>query len=337
MLPIAQQTSHVSGDADLGAKDGLRNAAAIIAAFGRTYLSKMSGVFVFLDVEGPPHASLGAKYYRAWSHALISAGKDDMVFRDSNADGPINFWPGVYGAERDDATWRSLVAAMKGGATCSGTWIARPGKIGCQPLDPWIEKFIRPKLLPSSVRILLWQGVQEGQNIDYNRANLATSDELLSGLVLPPDMQKEWLSAADEPVVKLRQRAGADEPAARRAPLKKKAAKGRTHSRDANLISGDAQLLRGRLDQTIDGANRNVNLLFATTRELKSANDSQCVEFSDHRGKVLVFGGARVHIPEGHRIGHLERPWGVFPSSAPRSFAVKRTGGSTSSSAGSRA
>src|SRR5262249_51659471 len=158
--------------------------------------------------------------------------------------------------------------------------------------------------------ILLWQGVQECQNINYNRAKQTTSEELLSGLVLPPDMQKERLNAADEPVVKPRQRAVTDERAARRAPLKKKAAKGRTYSRDANLIAGDAQLLRGGLGQTVDGANRNVNLLFATTRELKSANDPQCVEFSDHRGKALVFGGARVHIPENHRIGHLERPWG---------------------------
>ena len=193
VLPIAQQTNHVNGDAALGSKDALRNAAAIIASFGRTYLSTMDGVFVFLDVEGPPNQSLSAEYYRAWSDALIAAGKDEIVFRDGNVDGPINFWPGVYGAQGDDATWNSLVAAITGGALCSGTWIARPGTIGCHPLGPWDEKFIRPKHLPASVRILISQGVQECRNIDYNRAHAATSAELISGLVLPPDMQKGWL------------------------------------------------------------------------------------------------------------------------------------------------
>ena len=38
VLPIAQQTNHVDGDGPLGSQDGLRNAAAIIASFGRTYL-----------------------------------------------------------------------------------------------------------------------------------------------------------------------------------------------------------------------------------------------------------------------------------------------------------
>jgi hypothetical protein len=44
-LPIAQQTNHVDGGGPLGSQDGLRNAAAIIASFGRTYLSAMR-VFV---------------------------------------------------------------------------------------------------------------------------------------------------------------------------------------------------------------------------------------------------------------------------------------------------
>jgi hypothetical protein len=51
VLPIAQQTNHVDGDGPLGSQDGLRNAAAIIASFGRTYLSGMRGIFVFFDVE----------------------------------------------------------------------------------------------------------------------------------------------------------------------------------------------------------------------------------------------------------------------------------------------
>ena len=74
-LPIAQQTNHVDGDGPLGSQDGLRNAAAIIASFGRTYLSAMRGIFVFLDAEGPPMQSLHAEYYRGWSDALIAGGQ----------------------------------------------------------------------------------------------------------------------------------------------------------------------------------------------------------------------------------------------------------------------
>ena len=193
VLPIAQQTNHVDGDRPLGSQDGLRNAAAIIASFGRTYLSAMRGIFVFLDVEGSPRQSLHAEYYRGWSDALIAGGKSDMVFRDNGNADPIIFWPGVYGTQGDDKTWNSLVAAVANGAVCRGTWIARPGKIGCHPLGPWNEQFIRPKSLPSSMPVLVWQGVQECRNIDYNRVNPATSTELMSGFVLPPNLSDEWL------------------------------------------------------------------------------------------------------------------------------------------------
>ena len=192
VLPIAQQTNHVDGDRPLGSQDGLRNAAAIIASFGRTYLSAMQGIFVFLDVEGPPRQSLHAEYYRGWSDALIAGGTSDMVFRDDANGDPITFWPGVYGTQGDDETWNSLVAAIADGA-CRGTWIDRPGKTGCHPLGPWNEQFIRPKSLPTSVPVLFWQGVQECQNIDYNRANPAASTNLMSGLVLPPSLSDEWL------------------------------------------------------------------------------------------------------------------------------------------------
>ena len=115
-----------------------------------------------------------------------------MVFRENGDGTPITFWPGVYGTQGDDATWNSLVAAIADGAVCRGTWIARPGRIGCHPIGQWNEQFIRPKSLPVSVPVLVWQGVQECQNIDYNRASPAASTDLISGLVLPP-LSNEWL------------------------------------------------------------------------------------------------------------------------------------------------
>ena len=53
-----------------------------------------------------------------------------MVFQDADNADPITFWPGVYGAEGDDNTWNSLVAAIADGAVCRGTWIARPALLG---------------------------------------------------------------------------------------------------------------------------------------------------------------------------------------------------------------
>jgi hypothetical protein len=143
-------------------------------------------------VDGPPRQSLNAEYYRGWSDALIAAGKSDMVFRDNGDGDPITFWPGVYGTHGDDETWKALVSATADGAVCRGTWIARLVRTGCHPLGPWNEQFIRPTSLPTSVPVLLWQGVQECQNIDYNRANPDTSTNLMSGLVLPPSSD-EWL------------------------------------------------------------------------------------------------------------------------------------------------
>jgi hypothetical protein len=65
-------------------------------------------------------------------------------------------------------------------------------------VTPQGESIAQPKSLPTSVRILLWQGVQECQSVDYNRANPVTAVELLSGLVLPPDMETEWLLSFGE-------------------------------------------------------------------------------------------------------------------------------------------
>ena len=56
VLPIAQQTNHVDGDGPLGFQDGLRKAAAIVASFGRTYLSAMRGILAMLDDRSPPRS-----------------------------------------------------------------------------------------------------------------------------------------------------------------------------------------------------------------------------------------------------------------------------------------
>src|SRR3974377_2255530 len=56
VLPIAQQTNHVDGDGPLGFQDGLRKAAAMVASFGRTYLSARRGILAMLDDRSPPRS-----------------------------------------------------------------------------------------------------------------------------------------------------------------------------------------------------------------------------------------------------------------------------------------
>jgi hypothetical protein len=74
--------------------------------------------------------SLDTEYYRGWSDALIAGGKNDTVFFDSAEDRPITFWPCVYGAEGDDKTWSSLVAAI---ATARSSWIAARSQPNTEP------------------------------------------------------------------------------------------------------------------------------------------------------------------------------------------------------------
>ena len=194
VLPIAQQTKHVAGDRNEGRRDGLKNGAAIIASFGNTYLSSMAeGILVFLDVEGDP--SLSSLYYRGWSEGLINAGRSAMVETAVGNEQPVRFLPCIYGSFGDDDTWRAIQVAIAQGAICAGAWIARPGRIGCHPLESWDEARVRPNSLPRTVQILAWQNVQECANVDYNRANPSGPDLFLSRLILPPDVSKGWLTS----------------------------------------------------------------------------------------------------------------------------------------------
>jgi hypothetical protein len=176
VLPTGRQTGHVGGTQHQGQTDGKTNANAIVDAFGAHVLAGLqSGLLVFLDVEGPPHASLSADYYAGWSDSLIqTAGALGAVLL-----------PGVYGAEGDNTTWVQLAQAVANGASCDGTWIARPGTIGCHPLHPYNEAHVRPPALPASIKILVWQCVQECNNLDFNLLNPAFEAGTLAKFVLP--------------------------------------------------------------------------------------------------------------------------------------------------------
>jgi hypothetical protein len=130
---------------------------------------------VFLDVEGPPHPSLSVDYYKGWADGLAQTARAAGV----------KLLPAIYGAQGDSATWTHLAQAVSNGAACEGTWIARPGTLGCHPLRPFKESFVRPQSLPQSIKVLAWQAVLECHNLDFSILNPAFDAETLRKLVLP--------------------------------------------------------------------------------------------------------------------------------------------------------
>jgi hypothetical protein len=190
VLPIGRQTQQVAGSESLGRTDGTTNAKAIIDAFGAEVLGALQqGLAVFLDVEGPPHPSLSVDYYKGWADGLAQAAQ---------AAG-IKLLPAVYGAQGDSATWTHLARAVSNGAACEGTWVARPGTLGCHPLRPFEESFVRPQRLPQSIKVLAWQAVLECHNLDFSILNPAFEAETLRKLVLPAVPRPAAVAALPKP------------------------------------------------------------------------------------------------------------------------------------------
>jgi hypothetical protein len=190
VLPIGRQTGHVAGSRSLGRADGTTNAKALIEAFGPEVLGALpQGLAVFLDVEGPPHPSLSVDYYQGWADGLAQTAQAAGV----------KLLPAVYGTHGDSATWTHLAQAASNGAACEGTWIARPGRLGCHPLRPFDESFVRPQDLPQSIRVLAWQAVLECHNLDFNILNPTFDAETLSKFVLPAAPKPAAVAVAPKP------------------------------------------------------------------------------------------------------------------------------------------
>jgi hypothetical protein len=211
VLPIGRQTGHVAGSESEGRTDGRTNAKAIIAAFGADVLRGLpQGLLVFLDVEGSPHPSLSVDYYKGWADGLAQTGQ---------ASG-INLLPAVYGAQGDSSTWTHLAQAVANSAACEGTWIARPGTLGCHALKPFNETFVRPPGLPHSIKVLAWQAVLECHNLDFSILNPDFDTATLGKLVLP--------QPAPQPVAAGPMAAVAPKPKPAAAKGKKRAPKAKT-------------------------------------------------------------------------------------------------------------
>ena len=220
VLPIGRQTGRVAGSESRGRTDGTTNAKAIIGAFGTQVLGALpQGLVVFLDVEGAPNPSLSVAYYKGWADGLAQTAQAAGV----------KLLPAVYGAHGDSATWTHLAQAVSNGAACEGTWIARPGTLGCHPLKPFDESFVRPPGLPQSIKVLAWQAVLECHNLDFSILNPAFDAETLGKFVLPAAPQPTAVAAVPKPraAPKARKKR-ASKPKTGRTARKKRAAKSKT-------------------------------------------------------------------------------------------------------------
>jgi len=125
VAPIARQTPSVGGSQAEGWQDGLKNGAAVLAAFGPKYLSSMmEGVLVFLDVE--PDYPMSEAYYVGWAEGLVAAGGIAMSSDTMMSIPQVNFLPCVYmKPSADPASLRALLGAVDAGVPCGGLWITR--------------------------------------------------------------------------------------------------------------------------------------------------------------------------------------------------------------------
>ena len=122
-----------------------------------------------------------------------------------------------------------LAQAVSNGAACEGTWIARPGTLGCHPLKPFDESFVRPPALPQSIKVLAWQAVLECQNLDFSILNPAFDAATLGKFVLPTVPALAVVAAVPKPraAPKARKKR-APKPKTGRTARKKRATKSKT-------------------------------------------------------------------------------------------------------------
>src|ERR1700735_2553376 len=105
VLPIARQTKRVAGTVADGSADAQNNSDDFITTFGTDYLATKD-------------------YYTGWAQTLAAHSA-------SASGGKVTILPCVYATQGDNATWSAVSAAMGGGATCKGGWIARYPRSGC--------------------------------------------------------------------------------------------------------------------------------------------------------------------------------------------------------------
>ena len=187
VLPIARQTTRVSGTVADGAADATTNAEDFILSFGVDALVAQGAQFlVFLDVEGSP--PLSASYYIGWANTLAAHSRNF-------SNGRVTLLPCVYATQGDTKTWSAVNSAISQGAVCEGAWVARwrirgkdnPADVRPLEYDPQV---VNPKVhLPFP--ILLWQYADDifgGDGFDCSEINpnIDFTRLLVNRCVLPP-------------------------------------------------------------------------------------------------------------------------------------------------------
>ena len=185
VLPIARQTTHVSGSQATGSADAEQNVEDLIVTFGKEYLASQGGQFLLvLDVEGAP--ALSVSYYTGWARTVVAHSQDIT-------DGTVNILPCVYAPQGNDPTWRAVATAFDNGVECHGAWIARWRIRGCGKPPDFDGSIVNPRI-PLPCDILLWQYADEchgGSGFDCNQTNpdIDIEQDLLGKCVLPPELE----------------------------------------------------------------------------------------------------------------------------------------------------
>jgi hypothetical protein len=189
LLPIAQQTAHVSGSEAQGQADAIDNVEDLLATFDQSLLVEQGGEFLmFLDVEGLPdegNPSLSVDYFRGWGTTLVDHSR-------AQTGDAVTILPCVYARSLDNDTWNNLIAAGQQGVQCHGAWVARFRGGTCEMRD-FDAKFALPSGLngdlPFDVLIHQYEENCAKGVIDCDQTNPDIDDidsALLSRLILPP-------------------------------------------------------------------------------------------------------------------------------------------------------
>ena len=162
VLPIARQTTGVSGTVDRGLRDGDANVDALMHAF-----DIHKPVLLFLDVEDRP---LSLQYYIGWCNALAERSKERVL-------------PAVYARTRDDATWRTVAHAADLGHPTAGVWVTRSRRGACNSLPEWDPAFFMPAI-PLPCPVFAWQFALDcyKRTLDFSMVNPSEEESLLSRL-----------------------------------------------------------------------------------------------------------------------------------------------------------
>jgi hypothetical protein len=182
ILCLARQTARVGGTLQDGIEDAVWNMAAIIEAFGLTYLHGLGcNPIVFLDTE--PRTTLNADYYYGWASAL----GDGEYIPDPAPAFTVRFTPAIYITKNDDNAWKALIAAIQKGAKCFGAWVAHYLSSPAPPA--WDPAMVQPNPpLQAPCPIIAWQyvGDYQGGNLDFSILEDTSANATLKLLIPAP-------------------------------------------------------------------------------------------------------------------------------------------------------